>query len=418
MKTIGKYSIGVGDRFGHQAKAQLSAIMAACVKYQVEITPVWNKSNREHSIIGTTPDQVRVEADKAVADLDWNKPYFVDADHINFKNVSPFIAPSDFFTIDIADFIGISAASEQIDEFISQNRSEIGNLEIPGISTSFPITEEWLSDFAKKYLLALEEAGKLYHYLVSEKGENNLIAEVSCDETDIPQSPIELYFILKVLAKQGVKAQTIAPRFSGRFNKGVEYVGDLAKFAEEFEQDLCVIDYAIEQFKLPENLKLSVHSGSDKFSIYPIMGRLLKKRDKGIHIKTAGTTWLEEVAGLAFSGGEGLEIAKEIYCGAYQKIDELTAPYSSVIDISKERLPKPEEVKNWDNIRFFETISHNQECSNYNPDFRQLVHVGYKMAVLMGSRFYDALDFYAENIHKHVVENILERHLKRLFEVD
>jgi len=116
------------------------------------------------------------------------------------------------------------------------------------------------------------------------------------DEVPLPQTPVELFFILKMLGSEQIPLQTVAPKFSGRFNKGVDYVGDPLKFATEFESDLMVISFAIKEFGLPENLKMSVHSGSDKFAIYQHIGNLIKKHNKGIHLKTAGTTWLEEVS--------------------------------------------------------------------------------------------------------------------------
>jgi hypothetical protein len=97
------------------------------------------------------------------------------------------------------------------------------------------------------------------------------------DEVDAAQSPVELFFILLMIKQYGIPAQTIAPKFTGRFNKGVDYVGDASLFRKEFEEDLLVIDFAVLTFGLPDNLKLSVHSGSDKFTIYPIMGELIKK---------------------------------------------------------------------------------------------------------------------------------------------
>ena len=145
---------------------------------------------------------------------------------------------------------------------------------------------------------------------------------------------LNCFLFLKCLAEENIPVQTIAPKFSGRFNKGVDYVGDPEKFAEEFESDLMVIDFAIKEFGLPENLKMSIHSGSDKFAIYPLIGSIIKKHDKGIHLKTAGTTWLEEVIGLAESGGEALDFVKEIYIKSLEKIEELCAPYADVIDIN------------------------------------------------------------------------------------
>jgi tagaturonate epimerase len=414
MKKIGKYSFGIGDRFGHQGKAQLKAFVAAKEQLNLEFTPVWNKSNREHTTIGTEPSEVRFEADAAVKALNWKGDYFCDADHINLKNVDRFIEPCDFFTIDVADFIGVPAPAGQINDFVKNHQQYLGKLNIPGIAESFEVSESKLSAFANNYLQAITEAASVYRLLVEKKGEGTFVPEVSCDETDTPQSPLDLFFILKLLADHGVPAQTIAPRFSGRFNKGVDYVGDVALFEKEFEQDLLVIKFAISQFGLPNNLKLSVHSGSDKFAIYPVIGRLIRKHDTGIHIKTAGTTWLEEIAGLAISDGEGLVLAKEVYAKAYQKMDELTAPYASVIDIKLDNLPLPELVNNWTGEQFRNAIVHDQSCPEFNPDLRQLIHVGYKVAAQKGDVYYKALEKFESNIEKQVFENIFERHIKRL----
>ncbi len=199
----------------------------------------------------------------------------------------------------------------------------------------------------EKFLLAAQDAGKIYRHIAEHKGAGKFIAEVSMDETDTPQTPPELLVILAALADEGIPAQTIAPKFTGRFNKGVDYVGDLVQFEREFHDDLAVIAFAVERYGLPTNLKLSVHSGSDKFSLYPIIRRTLPKFGAGVHLKTAGTTWLEELIGLAEAGGEALEFAKEIYAKALAHVDELCAPYASVIDIDRAALPSAEEVGGW-----------------------------------------------------------------------
>ena len=103
--TLNKYSIGTGDRFAHQAKAQLGACVRT-LENGIEVVPVWNKSNREHTIIGSEPSSVRVAADTAVKALNWSLPYFCDADHITSETVERFFAPCDFYTIDVADAIG------------------------------------------------------------------------------------------------------------------------------------------------------------------------------------------------------------------------------------------------------------------------------------------------------------------------
>jgi hypothetical protein len=242
------------------------------------------------------------------------------------SKVAPFVEASNFFTLDVASFIGKPSTEEAVNAFIETCRPYLGELKVPGIDSPFHLTESLLKDLAGRYLAATDQAAAIYEYLKSSKGAGHFITEVSMDEVEQPQTPIDLLIILKMLANKGVPAQTIAPKFTGRFNKGVDNQGDLKQFAREFEEDILVIDFAVKQFGLPEDLKLSVHSGSDKFSIYPVMAFLIRKHDKGLHLKTAGTTWLEEVTGLAMAGGKGLEAAKHIYITALSRKEELCAP--------------------------------------------------------------------------------------------
>src|SRR6201986_4471924 len=161
------------------------------------------------------------------------------------------------------------------------------------------------------------------------------------DDTDREQSPVELLIILAAIADEGIPVQTIAPKFSGRFNKGVDYVGNVKQFESEMALDVAAIAYAVRQYGLPSDLKLSVHSGSDKFSIYPAIHATMKRTGAGVHLKTAGTTWLAELIGLAEAGGDGLAAAKEIYAEAFEHGDELCGPYAAVIDIDASKLPAP-----------------------------------------------------------------------------
>ena len=376
---IGKYSFGVGDRFAHEGINQLKALIEAEERFGVHFVPVWNKSNREHQIVGTEPIEPRREADAAVKALNYKGQYFVDADHINLNNVDRFIDASDFFTIDVADYIGKTGTVEE------------------------------------KFLPAIKEAGKIYRYIASKKGADNFVTEVSMDEVDEAQTPEELRYILREIAKEGIPVQTIAPKFTGRFNKGVDYRGDLARFEQEFEQDLLVIEEAVREYGLPDNLKLSIHSGSDKFSIYPIMGRLIRKHDKGIHIKTAGTTWLEENIGLAVADPAALELAKKIYVNALGRMEELTVPYATVIDVDTAKLPTPEEVAKWDAETYARTMRHNQADPLYNPSFRQLIHVSYKIAAELADEFLPALEKHTDVIGEQITANLCDRHIARLF---
>jgi len=418
MKDPGKYSFGIGDRFSHQGKAQLEALMNAASKLGVEITPVWNKSNREHNIVHSEPADTRAEADASVKAMNYNGPYFVDADHINLNTVDRFIPHSDFFTLDVADYIGKKASDTDIEGFVEAHRTFIGELRIPGIGGRIIVTESYLREFAGKFLFAVNEAAAIYSHIASIKGEGTFVTEVSMDEVDQPQKPIDLLFILKGLADLKVPVQTIAPKFTGRFNKGVDYEGDPERFGTEFEEDILVIKYAVRQFGLPAGLKLSVHSGSDKFSIYPIIGNLIRKHDCGLHLKTAGTTCLEEVIGLALSGGSGLGLARQIYRNAYERRDELCGPYANVIDIKPNLLPHPDEVDSWETLKFAATLRHVPGDPDYNPSFRQLIHVGYKVAAELGNSYTDALRENEPIISTCVWENIYRRHIIRLFTTD
>lgn len=412
---IGKYSFGVGDRFAREGVNQLKALIKAEEEFGVHFVPVWNKSNREHQIVGTEPMETRREADAAVAALGYKDQYFVDADHINMNNVDRFIEASDFFTIDVADYIGEPADPAAVDAFVAANARFIGKVQIPGIAEPLDVTEEQVRAIANRYLFAISEAGKIYRHIAEKKGVDNFVTEVSMDEVNDPQTPVEILFILSGLAAEKVPAQTIAPKFTGRFNKGVDYRGDLKQFEKEFEEDLLVIDFGVKEFGLPENLKLSIHSGSDKFSIYPIMGRLIRKYDKGIHIKTAGTTWLEENIGLAVADPAALELAKKIYVNALGRMEELTVPYATVIDVDVNALPSPEEVAGWDAETYARTMRHNQADPLYNPSFRQLIHVSYKIAAELGDEYYPALEKHTDVIGEQITENLCERHIRRLF---
>ena len=411
---LSKYSFGTGDRFSQQGESQLKGIMKA-LELGIEIAPVWNKSNREHMTIHSEPVQTRQEADAAVKALGWNKPYFVDADHINMSNIDKFVDHCDFFTMDVADFIGKKATAEEIGQFVKENEKYMGQFSIPGVDEKFLITKELLQEIAGKFLFAISQAGIIYRHIESKKGKGNFITEVSMDEVPEAQSPIEMFFILSMIAAEGIPAQTIAPKFTGRFNKGVDYVGDINLFRKEFEQDLMVIDYAVEKFGLPSYLKLSVHSGSDKFSIYPIMGELIKKYDKGVHVKTAGTTWLEEAIGLAMAGGEALQMIKDIYKGGLDRYDELAGPYATVIDIDTTKLPSTEEVDKWDGETLANNLRHIPDHPQYNLHFRQLMHVSYKLAAERGDTYIRLLQQHKDLVGQQVTENIFDRHIKRLF---
>jgi hypothetical protein len=411
---LNKYSVGTGDRFSHQAKAQLQACVKALAA-GVEVVPVWNKSNREHTIIGSEPLSARQAADAAVKALGWTLPYYCDADHITIATVDRFIAPCDFFTIDVADFIGQAASSADVEAFVKKHGELLGSVQLEGVEGPLNINADHLRAAAQKFLAAVKKAGEVYRKILSAKGAGNFIPEVSMDETDRAQSPAELLIILAAIADEGIPVQTIAPKFSGRFNKGVDYVGNVEQFEKEFALDIAAIAYAVRKFGLPANLKLSVHSGSDKFSIYPAIHRSIKRFNCGVHLKTAGTTWLEELIGLAEAGGDGLALAKEIYAEAYAHREELCGPYATVIDIDPAKLPTPEQVRAWTSEQYTSALRHDQKNPAYNSSLRQLLHVGFKVAAKMGRRYLDLLEANESVIAKNVTENLYDRHIAPVF---
>jgi len=409
-----RFSFGVGDRFAHEAVAQLAAFERLAAE-GVVVAPVWNKSNREHTFIGSEPASVRGAAAAAVAERQWRHPWFVDADHIRLETVDRFLDSSDFFTIDVADSIGKPAGAADVAAFVGRHGELVGSIEIPGCPEPIRLDRAALEAIAGKYLLACREAGAIHRHIRDRRGERPSVIEVSMDETDLPQTPPQLLVILALLADEGIPLETIAPKFTGRFNKGVDYVGDLAQFEREFVADVAVLAFAARRYGLPANVKLSVHSGSDKFSLYPVIRRTLAATGAGVHLKTAGTTWLEEIIGLAEAGGDGLELAREIYAYALDHVDELCGPYATVIDIDKARLPSARELAGWSGPRLAAAIRHVPTNPDFNADVRQLLHVSFKVAAKQGRRYTDLLVANRDIVGRQVTENLYDRHLRPLF---
>ncbi len=412
--TLEKYSLGIGDRFGMEGVAQLRALQKAA-EHGVAVVPVWNKSHREHSIIGTDPEDTLRAAAAAVHAAAWTKPFYLDADHIGLATLDKFIVPCNFFTIDVADVIGRAADRRSASAFLKAVRPFRGTLAIPGMRAPITVDDALLQAVADKYLLAVIEAGKVYRRIIANRDGQSFVVEMSLDEADFPQSPAELFFILAAAAREGIPLQTIAPKFTGDFLKGIDYVGDISRFESEFRDHLAVVNRAITEFSLPVNLKLSVHTGSDKFSLYPVIRSAIRDFDAGLHLKTAGTTWLEEVIGIAGHGGEALLLAKELYALAFTRYDELCKPYATVVRIDRSHLPDPAEVELWTAVQYVEALRHDQTCPGYNKDFRQFVHVSFRIAAEMGERYLAMLRECRSTIEQNVTSNLYDRHLKPLF---
>jgi hypothetical protein len=409
---LSKYSLGIGDRFGREGIPQLAAFQAAR-DAGVEITPVWNKSYREHSIIGSRPGDTRCAAANAVAAAQWGAPYFVDADHIGLKTTGEFIEACDFFTLDVAEALSQRADADEVEAFVRRHP------EVPlphgRVSEGLSRESEGLTrETVARMLPAAREAGRIYRFIREHKT-GEFVTEVSMDETTTPHSPFDLLVFLAALADEQVPVNTVAPRFCGEFHKGVDYEGDVEQFEREFAGHVEVIARAIRNYELPHDLKLSVHSGSDKFSIYGPIRRVLNSTGAGLHLKTAGTTWLEELIGLAEAGGTGLDLAKEVYAQAYARRGELQAPYAAVIRIRDDRLPCPDAVRRWSAEQFTGALRHVKTNPAFNPDFRQLLHIAFRIAAEMGQRYLSLIEAHADPIGRNVTQNLLDRHIRPLF---
>jgi hypothetical protein len=409
MRIIEKYSIGTGDRFGRQGNAQIAAFQKAR-ENGVSAAIVWNKSNREHLLVGTEPAHQRAAADAAIKATGWDGPYYVDADHVSVVTVDRFAPYCDFYTLDLADFIGKKADPATVEAFMKRHWDLPSS---PGLPAKLDLAS--MRAAAERYLYAASEAGKIYRHVREMRGGDDFVTEVSMDEAETPQTPAELAVILAGLAYEGVPAQTIAPKYSGRFNKGVDYVGDVAGFLKEFEDDVRVAKWASSALGLPPSLKLSIHTGSDKFSLYRGIGEVIRREKTGVHLKTAGTTWLEEIVGLAEAGGEGLAMVKEVYRRSYEGIEECIAPYVAVIDIDRSKLPTADAVDKWDSPALVAALRHDETDPRYNPSMRQLVHIGFSVVAKLGPRYFDVLARNEASVSRNVTLNLWERHLIPLF---
>ena len=300
--TISKYSVGIGDRFGLEGAAQLRAFQAAR-DGGVTITPVWNKSNREHSLIGTRPEDVRAEAAAAVKSSQWAGPYFVDADHIGLATVDKFLAASDFFTIDVADLIGKSASDSSIAKYTADMQRFSGALPFR-VSPNRWLSCRRLSADRSEIPFCRRRGGPGLPPHCRKGGKNGHFRHRGVvRRSQQPADPGRGLWVLAALARgEGVRWPPW-PR-AGEFLKGIDYVGDVKQFHPRIRGVLSLSWRSPSKpFGLPASLKLSVHSGSDKFSLYPIIRRAIHKADAGIHLKTAGTIGWKRVIGLAAARG-------------------------------------------------------------------------------------------------------------------
>jgi len=283
-------SFGFGDRLGLATPGHIAAVRGS------KFAPIFaQQSVRENARTGRTPQQVMDDAQRAVDVAKWSSPWGADADHLKtVDDIPPFIAAGyTFFTVDPGEHVDNNADTDSMETlkqkvaalnwdelsvlYLSENGEQIwGNFEA-----------ETLMRAMVKYGKAIQHAAAMFKRLSQLKDEFDF--EVSVDETDSPTTPLEHFFIANELTRFGVKFTSLAPRFIGRFEKGVDYIGDLNELDVEMSKHAAVTTHF-------GTYKLSLHSGSDKFSVYPLVAKHWGER---IHVKTAGTSYLEALRVLA-----------------------------------------------------------------------------------------------------------------------
>ncbi len=283
-------SFGFGDRLGLATPGHIAAVKGS------RFSPIFaQQSVRENARTGRTPRQVMEDARRAVEAAHWDAPWGADADHLKTVDDLPdFVAAGyTFFTIDPGAHVDNAADSDSIHTLQEKSRGQDWD-ELAGIYLS-QNTEHGFGVFDREKLLravvkygpAIHHTEGMFRQLAEMKDAFDF--EVSVDETDAPTTPLEHYFIANELTRRGVKFTSLAPRFIGRFEKGVDYIGDLAALDAEMAQHAAVT-------RLFGTYKISLHSGSDKFSVYPLV---VKHWGDCLHVKTAGTSYLEALRTLA-----------------------------------------------------------------------------------------------------------------------
>jgi hypothetical protein len=290
-------SAGMGDRLGLATPGHVQAVQAVGGK----VAPIFaQQSIREMTRTTRTPQQVMDDATWGTFQEGWRDGVGADADHqkTTADLDSCIAAGFTFFTIDPGEYVNNAAETatlaelrtmaEALPQEVTLNASNLlgKSFDVEGQTIAFD--EATLLKAGVKYGRAAAHVAMMYAHLATNAGENFEL-EVSVDETELPTSHAEHLYIASELKRLGVKWVSLAPRYIGRFEKGVDYIGDLAAFEADF-----AVHAAIARQMGP--YKLSLHSGSDKFSIYPIAMRQTRGL---VHLKTAGTSYLEALRTIA-----------------------------------------------------------------------------------------------------------------------
>ncbi len=391
-------SAGCGDRLGLATPGHIRAVRAV----GGEIAPILaQQSMRENARTGRTPQQVMDDALWGVFQEGWRQPWGADADHLKTtEDVDLCVAAGyTFFTVDPGAHVDNAAHTNALPTL----REKFAALPWDALESSpealkalylgqaqviedftLAFDEEALLRAACKYGRAIAHTTAMYRHLV-EQSARPFELEVSVDETDTPTSPLEHSFIARELRRMGVQWVSLAPRYVGRFEKGVDYIGDLVEFDAEFARHAAIA-------RVLGPYKLSIHSGSDKFSVYPLMAKHTRRL---AHLKTAGTSYLEALRALATASPA---FFREILALARARYDEDRATYHVSADVA--RTPDPATLSDAELPGVLDTF-----------DGREVLHVTFGSVLdRYGARLLALLDDH-EATHYAAIEAHFVKHL-------
>jgi len=404
-----KKSFGFGDRLGLATPGHF----VANSKY--DFAPIYaQQSIREMTRTNRTADEVMQAAVQALEVVGYEGTWGADADHLKTQADVQITQKAGFcfFTIDPSEFVNNAADTLPQADLEAEVAAQVkdGIFDSPDwmdtyLGKSFEVsdkvqlsfTKEQLLRAATKYARAIAYCKTMAGYIAEANGDKPYEIEVSVDETDSPTTPEEHLFFALELKKRGVMVVSLAPRFIGDFEKGIDYKGDLAAFEASLEKHV-----AISKFCGP--YKISIHSGSDKFSIYPAIGRICGDL---LHVKTAGTSYLEALRAICRAD---TALFKEIICYSAGRFSEDKATYHiSVTD---------EDVASWAH----KSIDNIEDFYLDQVKGRQMLHVTFGSVLTQGKMangrsFRDAVLEALEreaDLYKEVLDIHLSKHLALL----
>jgi tagaturonate epimerase len=391
-------SVGCGDRLGLATPGHIRAVRPAGT-----LAPILaQQSMRENARTHRTPQQVMDDAMWGVFQEGWREPWGADADHLKTTaDIDLCVAAGyTFYTVDPGDHVDNEAHTASLDVL----RDKVHDLPWPALDDTaealqerylgrrfevedlvLAFSETTLARAAAKYGAALAHTSLMFRHLAAAAGSRAFEFEVSVDETATPTSPLEHFFVASELKRLGVRWVSLAPRYVGRFEKGVDYIGDLAEFDAELAQH-AAIARALGPYKL------SIHSGSDKFSVYPLF---VRNAGELVHLKTAGTSYLEALRAIAqVEPG----FFREILALARARYEEDRATYHVSAELDK--VPPPGELADDDLAGVLDQF-----------DGREVLHVTFGSVLdRHGDRLRETLDAH-EEAHYAALEAHFQRHL-------